>query len=109
MVLLFSDFVECFNMTNNKTTKSQNYFYLLIFYSSSYVSWPARFGWKPIPSAARVTRDEVSGIRKVMGTVFQTAVPSCFINPETSSQVTLAQLGIVFQTKLFATYTHYLH
>ena len=26
---------------------------------------PLGFGWKPIPSAARVTRDEVSGIRKV--------------------------------------------
>ena len=64
------------------------------------MSWPARFGWKPIPSAARVTRDEVSGIRKVMGTVFQTAVPPCFINPETSSRVTLALLGIVFQTNL---------
>ena len=67
MVLLFSDFVECFNMTNNKTTKPQNYFYLLIFYSSSYVSWPARFGWKPIPSEARVTRDEVSGLPIIKG------------------------------------------
>ena len=24
---------------------------------------PARFGWKPIPNNARVTRDEVSGLR----------------------------------------------
>ena len=29
------------------------------------LSVPLGFGWKPIPSAARVTRDEVSGIRKV--------------------------------------------
>ena len=25
------------------------------------------FGWKPIPSAARVTRDEVSGLRIIKG------------------------------------------
>ena len=82
-----------------------------------------RFGWKPIPSVARVTRDEVSGLRTrrkelsgrqylidnalsyfdvfvCFGTVFQTVVPLCFIHPETSSRVTLAALGIVFQTNL---------
>ena len=30
----------------------------------------------------------------------------CTNNPETSSRVTLASLGIVFQTKLVTTYTH---
>ena len=35
-----------------------SYFSLLIFYHKK----PARFGWKPIPSEARVTRDEVSGL-----------------------------------------------
>ncbi|MDY4991006.1 MAG: hypothetical protein SO071_07555 [Prevotella sp.] len=39
-------------------------------------------------------------LRSWGGTVFQTAVPLCFINPETSSRVTLASLGIVFQTNL---------
>ena len=34
------------------------------------------------------------------GTVFQTALFSLVINPETSSRVTLAALGIVFQTAL---------
>ncbi|MDD6993808.1 MAG: hypothetical protein SOW57_01265 [Prevotella sp.] len=32
------------------------------------------------------------------GTVFQTATTIYFINPETSSRVTLASLGTVFQT-----------
>ena len=95
--------------------------------SGCFVVWLSgvvcRFGWKPIPSAARVTRDEVSGleIRRnelsgrqylidnalshfdvfvCFGTVFQTAVPLCFIYPETPSRVTLATLGIVFQTNL---------
>ena len=36
----------------------------------------------------------------LFGTVFQTAVNHFFIHPETTSQVTLASLGIVFQTKL---------
>ena len=73
-----------------------------------------RLGWKPIPSEARVTRDEVSGYMKtqkklsgrqylidlfLFGTVFQTAVNHFFIHPETTSRVTLASLGIVFQTK----------
>ena len=81
------------------------------------------FGWKPIPSVARVTRDEVSGLKTrrkelsgrqylidnalshfdvfvCFGTVFQIAVPLCFIYPETPSRVTLATLGIVFQTNL---------
>ena len=40
------------------------------------------------------------------GTVFQTALFSLVINPETSSRVTLATLGIVFQTILFTTDTH---
>ena len=35
-----------------------------------------------------------------VGTVFQTAILVMFINPETSSQVTLALLGIGFQPKL---------
>ena len=39
------------------------------------------------------------------GTVFQTAVPPCSTNPETSSRVTLAALGIGFQPKLVATDT----
>ena len=34
------------------------------------------------------------------GTVFQTAALLGFINPETSSRVTLATLGTVFQTNL---------
>ena len=95
-------------------------FSCLFFWLSGVV---CRFGWKPIPSAARVTRDEVSGleIRRnelsgrqylidnalthldvfvCLGTVFQTAVSLCFIYPETSSRVTLASLGIVFQTNL---------
>ena len=48
VVLLFSHFVECISNANNKTTRQQN-------------NQP-RFGWKPIPSEARVTRDEVSGL-----------------------------------------------
>ena len=40
------------------------------------------------------------------GTVFQTALFSLVINPETFSRVTLALLGIVFQTKQFTTDTH---
>ncbi|MCI6805591.1 MAG: hypothetical protein MR912_08355 [Prevotella sp.] len=36
----------------------------------------------------------------LFGTVFQTAVNHFFIHPETTSRVTLASLGIVFQTKL---------
>ena len=45
-------------------------------------------------------------LRSVGGTVFQTAVLSMVINPETSSRVTLATLGIVFQTKLITNYKH---
>ena len=100
---------------------------LVVLLSCCLVVWLSgvvcRFGWKPIPSAARVTRDEVSGLRirrkelsgrqylidnalthldvfVCFGTVFQTAVPPCIIYPETSSRVTLASLGIVFQTNL---------
>ena len=36
----------------------------------------------------------------LFGTVFQTAVLLCFMNPETSSRVTLASLGTVFQTEV---------
>ena len=95
-------------------------FSCLVFWLSGVV---CRFGWKPIPSAARVTRDEVSGLEirrnELSGrqylidnalthldvfvclcTVFQTVVPPCIIYPETSSRVTLASLGIVFQTNL---------
>ena len=39
-------------------------------------------------------------LRSLGGTVFQTAVTICSINPETSSRVTLASLGIGFQPKL---------
>ena len=82
-----------------------------------------RFVWKTIPSEARVTRDEVSGLRMKrkqlsgrqylnevdvnsnseyyrQGTVFQTAVLLIFINSETSSRVTLALFGIGFQPNL---------
>ena len=45
-------------------------------------------------------------LRSVGGTVFQTAVLSMVINPETASRVTLATLGIVFQTKLITNYKH---
>ena len=44
-------------------------------------------------------------LRSLGGTVFQTAVPPCLINPGTKSRVTLALLAIVFQTKLVATDT----
>ena len=37
------------------------------------------------------------------GTVFQTAVTICHGNPETSSRVTLASLGIGFQPNLAGT------
>ncbi|MDY4844648.1 MAG: hypothetical protein SO154_11340, partial [Prevotella sp.] len=72
-----------------------------------------------IPSVARVTRDEVSGLYDTyiknncledstlhrvssfaFGTVFQTAFFLSFLNPETSSRVTLAALGIGFQPNL---------
>ena len=33
------------------------------------------FGWKPIPSVARVTRDEVSGIRKVRESCLEDSTP----------------------------------
>ncbi|MCI7269584.1 MAG: hypothetical protein MR561_05065 [Prevotella sp.] len=36
----------------------------------------------------------------LFGTVFQTAVNHFFIHPETTSRVTLASLGTVFQTQL---------
>ena len=36
------------------------------------------------------------------GTVFQTEVSFLFISPETSSRVTLASLGTVFQTGLLS-------
>ncbi|MDY4991377.1 MAG: hypothetical protein SO071_09455 [Prevotella sp.] len=39
-------------------------------------------------------------LRLCGGTVFQTAVLSIVINPETASRVTLAALGTVFQTAL---------
>ncbi|MCI7496070.1 MAG: hypothetical protein MSA80_01640 [Prevotella sp.] len=42
-------------------------------------------------------------LRSVGGTVFQTAVLSMVINPETASRVTLALLGIGFQPNLIAT------
>ena len=74
-------------------------------------------------SLLHISRDEVSGLeirRKELsgrqylidnalsyfdvfacfGTVFQTVVSLCFIYPETSSRVTLASLGVVFQTNL---------
>ena len=35
-----------------------------------------------------------------IGTVLQTAATLCFIDPETSSRVTLASLGIAFQANL---------
>ena len=82
------------------------------------------FGWKPIPSAARVTRDEVSGLKQRRGELsgrqylagvcsshffmFWYCLPDSFfcysLYPETSSQVTLAALGIGFQPKLPTTY-----
>ena len=33
------------------------------------------FGWKPIPSEARVTRDEVSGIKKVRESCLEDSTP----------------------------------
>ncbi|MDY4991149.1 MAG: hypothetical protein SO071_08290 [Prevotella sp.] len=39
-------------------------------------------------------------LRSLGGTVFQTAVTICSINPETSSRVTLAALGTGFQPDL---------
>ncbi|MDY4843608.1 MAG: hypothetical protein SO154_06005 [Prevotella sp.] len=39
-------------------------------------------------------------LRSLGGTVFQTAVTICSTNPETSSRVTLAALGIGFQPNL---------
>ena len=56
------------------------------------------FGWKPIPSEARVTRDEVSGIKKVRESCLPDSLSLLVYNPETASQVTLAALGTVFQT-----------
>ena len=58
------------------------------------------FGWKPIPSEARVTRDEVAGIKKVRESCLPDSLSLLVYNPETSSQVTLASLGTVFQTWL---------
>ena len=78
-----------------------------------------RFGWKPIQSEARVTRDAVSGLYDTYrkSAVWKT-VPCIeyilvllvlssrqlsfyhFYNPETASRVTLASLGIGFQTNL---------
>ena len=82
------------------------------------------FGWKPIPSVARVTRDEVSGLKQRRGScledstllvyahriffIFWYCLPDSFfcysLYPETSSRVTLAALGIGFQPKLPTTY-----
>ena len=89
-------------------------------------NYTIRFVWKTIPSAARVTRDEVSGCMKQRGTTVWKTVPkhtktskwlsalsiryclpdSSFLlvlNPETSSRVTLATLGIGFQPNLHTT------
>ena len=44
----------------------------------------------------------VRTITQEQGTVFQTAALLGFINPETSSRVTLAALGTVFQTGLLS-------
>ena len=75
VVLLFCCFVVLLNVLSwqttkqpdNKTTKQQNYFSLLIIYFSPEASQSASFGWKPIPSTARVTRDEVSGLQIMKG------------------------------------------
>ena len=48
-----------------------SYFSLLIFYHKK----PASFGWKPIPSNARVTWDEVSGFIKMTRMAVWKTVP----------------------------------
>ncbi len=72
------------------------------------------FGWKPIPSEARVTRDKVSGYKKtyiqlsgrqyLIHAYIRYCLPDSFLfslyPPETLSRVTLASLGTVFQTAL---------
>ena len=71
------------------------------------------FGWKPIPSEARVTRDKVSGYKKtyiqlsgrqyLIHAYIRYCLPDSFLftlyPPETLSRVTLASLGTVFQTE----------
>ena len=79
-------------------------------------SWQRKIKWNPWKDKircicypwtlwARADWAEGEGAQQC-GTVFQTALFSLVINPETSSRVTLALLGIVFQTKQFTTDTH---
>ena len=58
-----------------------------------------RLGWKPIPSKARVTRDDEQAHYNARYCLPGSHFLLVF-NPETSSRVTLATLGIGFQPKL---------
>ena len=105
--------------TYNQTPSTYHYIFLFIdilFLNNQTTS----FVWKTIPSAARVTRDEVSGLKQRRGScledstlpvyahrifyMFWYCLPDssfCYsLYPETSSRVTLATLGIGFQPKL---------
>ena len=67
-------------LISNKISINKNkqiYFFLffLIFILIFYHKKPARFGWKPIPSNARVTRDEVSEFIKMRRTAVWKTVP----------------------------------
>ena len=91
VVLLFCDFVECIKMTDNKTTIQQNYFSLLIFCTS-----PRQWGLR---GDLLLAKDEI-----VISCLLESwyCLPDSRLlhvcNPETTSRVTLASLGTVFQT-----------
>ena len=79
VVWLFSCLIVCLVYTINKTTRQQNH------KTTKPQDNQPRFVWKTIPSEARVTRDEVSGLIKHKGTAVWKTVPpherSIRVNP----------------------------
>ena len=67
-----------------------------------------RLGWKPIPSKARVTRDDEQAHYNARYCLPDSHFLLVF-NPETSSRVTLAALGIGFQPNLHQPTTYNLN
>ena len=68
-------------------------------FTIGYCPTAIRLGWKPIPSKARVTRDDEQAHYNARYCLPDSHFLLVF-NPETSSRVTLAALGIGFQPNL---------
>ena len=68
-------------------------------YTIGYRPTAIRLGWKPVPSKARVTRDDEQAHYNARYCLPDSNFLLVF-NPETSSRVTLAALGIGFQPNL---------